>query len=45
LNEIEDLEMDQEFNEIGTAQPKPAATTGGNKEAEILDVDDIPDFE
>jgi hypothetical protein len=38
------MNVDQEVNNENLQQSKP--TKGGNnKEAEILDIDDIPDFE
>ncbi len=46
LNDIEDMEVDQEVNEEDLQQPNPPAKgSGNNKEAEILDIDDIPEFE
>lgn len=48
LNEIEDMDVDQQVsNDENLQQSKQQPTTkgGNNKEAEILDIDDIPEFE
>ena len=44
LNDIEDMEVDQAVNNDNLQQSKPSKAPN-NKEAEILDIDDIPDFE
>lgn len=46
LNDIEDMDVDQQVNNEDLPQTKPPNTKGANnKEAEILDIDDIPEFE
>lgn len=46
LNEIEDMDAgDKEINHDDDLHQKKEEKGANNKEAEVLDIDDIPDFE